>query len=93
MPAFGKVSKKRKLSVDTKLQKILDAAIEIFDFSIICGHRNKEAQDLAFATGKSKKKWPESTHNKYPSQAVDIAPYPIDWENRDRFIFLAGIIY
>lgn len=34
----------------------------------------------------------KSKHNYSPSEAVDIAPYPIDWGNEDRFIFLAGHI-
>lgn len=25
-----------------------------------------------------------------PSNAVDIAPYPIDWNDRERFTYLAG---
>ena len=42
---------------------------------IVCGHRNKEDQNKAFAEGKSKLKWPKGKHNKLPSQAVDAAPY------------------
>jgi peptidoglycan L-alanyl-D-glutamate endopeptidase CwlK len=34
--------------------------------------------------------WPNSKHNETPSRAVDIAPYPIDWEARGRFHVLAG---
>jgi peptidoglycan L-alanyl-D-glutamate endopeptidase CwlK len=33
-----------------------------------------------------------SKHNSKPSLAVDIAPYPIDWADDERFYFLAGII-
>ena len=33
-----------------------------------------------------------SKHNSYPSKAVDIAPYPIDWNNRKRFILLGGYV-
>ena len=28
----------------------------------------------------------KSRHNYLPSQAVDVAPYPIDWQNKQRFI-------
>jgi peptidoglycan L-alanyl-D-glutamate endopeptidase CwlK len=31
-------------------------------------------------------------HNKKPSEAVDIAPYPIDWNDIDRFKRLADIV-
>ena len=36
--------------------------------------------------------WPNSKHNSLPSVAVDIAPYPIDWEDTERFIQLSGAI-
>ena len=38
--------------------------------------------------GRSKLSWLESKHNCEPSRAVDIAPYPIDWDDRERFSHL-----
>ncbi len=32
-----------------------------------------------------------SEHNEDPSNALDIAPYPIDWKNELEFFYLAGI--
>ncbi len=72
---------------------IMDRAIQVTDFSILCGYRNEQEQEEAFDKGNSKKHYPDSKHNQNPSIAVDLAPYPIDWENRDRFIFLAGVIF
>jgi len=43
---------------------------------------------VTFIDGKTKK----SKHNFYPSLAVDIVPYPIDWNNIDRFKQLNKII-
>lgn len=74
------------------LQKICNAAILRIDFSVLEGHRNKELQDKAFSEGKSKTPWPKSKHNSMPSMAVDVAPCPIDWNDRERFYFLAGIL-
>jgi len=34
----------------------------------------------------------KSKHNEYPSVAVDIAPYPIDWEDENRFLILSDEI-
>lgn len=34
--------------------------------------------------GKSKAKWPRSKHNTIPSKAVDVMPYPIDWNDLER---------
>jgi hypothetical protein len=93
MYSFGKLSTQKLEMLHSDLQLILNEAIKVYDFSIICGHRNEAGQNTAFNEKKSKLRWPDSKHNSLPSIAVDIAPYPIDWNNRDRFIFLAGIIY
>jgi peptidoglycan L-alanyl-D-glutamate endopeptidase CwlK len=50
-------------------------------------------QEQAFKNKTSTKHWPDSNHNVSPSNAVDICPWPIDWNNRDRFIFLAGVMF
>jgi peptidoglycan L-alanyl-D-glutamate endopeptidase CwlK len=52
---------------------------------VLCGHRGQEAQDTAFKQGASKLKWPNSKHNKTPSLAVDIAPYPVNWQDHKAF--------
>ena len=36
-------------------------------------------------------RWPHSKHNATPSRAVDIAPYPINWGDRERMTLFAGI--
>ncbi len=77
---------------DIRLQKICCRAIEIIDFTVITGYRTKEEQDKAFSEGNSKLPWPQGKHNKYPSAAIDIAPYPIDWSDSSRFILLAGVM-
>ena len=63
-----------------------------FDCSILIGHRGEEAQNKAFDEGKSKVRYPKGKHNSKPSTAVDVAPYPIDWEDRERFIYFAGLV-
>ena len=32
----------------------------------------------------------KSKHNEFPSLAVDVAPYPIEWSNTDRMYYFAG---
>ena len=34
----------------------------------------------------------KSYHNYYPSQAVDVAPYPIDWGDETRFIAFGNYV-
>ena len=76
MPAFGTKSKIALNTLAPELQEILNEAIKHTDFSIIWGHRDMEAQNRAFMDGKSQKRWPASKHNAWPSNAVDIVPYP-----------------
>jgi peptidoglycan LD-endopeptidase CwlK len=71
---------------------VLKRAITRYDFTVLCGHRTKEEQNDAFERGASKLRWPQSKHNKTPSLAVDIAPFPIDWGDLQRFRELAAII-
>lgn len=100
MAKFGAASLKQRDTLCTELQQVLDEVITQFDFSILEGFRSEEAQNRAYARGLSKVKWPNGKHNKLPSDAVDIAPYPIDWGDpkdknkaeaaRQRFVYLAG---
>ena len=62
------------------------------DITILCGSRNKEEQDAAYAAGNSKLKYPNSKHNKTPSLAVDVAPYPIDWKDIAAFKELGALV-
>ena len=93
MPSFGTESRKHLATLHPDLQKVLVEAIKYVDFSITCGFRDQLAQDRAFAEGKSKLKWPNGEHNKMPSMAVDVAPYPLNWNDAEAFTLLAGIIY
>jgi len=92
MPSFGKKSQERLNTCDPRLVELFEIVVEDFDCTVIEGYRDKEAQNRAFDEGKSKLKFPKGNHNKYPSLAVDVAPYPIDWEDRDRFHYFAGFV-
>ena len=92
MPRFGKRSIGRLQTCDQKLQELFYEVVKHFDCSIIEGHRGEERQNKAFADGKSKVKYPNGKHNKFPSVAVDVAPYPIDWSDRDRFHYFGGFV-
>jgi peptidoglycan L-alanyl-D-glutamate endopeptidase CwlK len=92
MYKFGTRSKNNLLSCDRRLQEVLDEAIKVIDFTVLCGHRGESEQNKAFHEGRSKLKFPDSNHNEMPSKAVDIAPYPIDWNNIERFAHLIGIV-
>ena len=85
MPSFGERSLACLETVDERISKVLEEAIKHYDFAILEGHRGEEKQQEYFESGASKLQFPKSKHNSFPSLAVDIVPYPIDWDNLQRF--------
>lgn len=92
MPRFSSHSLAQLKTVDPALREICIQAIKEYDFSVLCGFRNEHDQNEAFDLGYSKLKFPHSKHNSVPSQAVDLAPYPILWADPVRFVELSKII-
>lgn len=92
MPTYSQTSKDRLSTCHKDLRMIFNTVIAHFDCSILQGHRGEQDQNEAYRNGKSQLKFPESKHNKSPSMAVDVAPYPIDWEDRERFYYFAGYV-
>ena len=82
---FGKKSLEARATLHPDLVKVVDEAAKEVNITLLCGHRGQEDQDKAYSEGKSKLKWPKSRHNTWPSEAVDIAPYPLDWKNIKAF--------
>ena len=88
MPRFGKRSKDRLKGVNSELVNVLNEVVKSFDITVIEGLRSQERQNELVAQGKSKTKFGKHVLGK----AVDIAPYPIDWECRDDFHYLGGFV-
>jgi len=96
MKPLSDASKAKLTSCDARLQSLVEAVVATgVELVVCCGHRNKSEQDLAFKEGKSKLKFPESRHNSWPSQAVDLAPAKdgkIDWNDLEAFRSLAVVV-
>ena len=92
MPKFGKRSKERLATCDTRLQEVFNEVIKYVDCSILEGHRDKERQNQLYIEGKTKVKYPNGRHNSSPSNAVDVTPYPVDWADRERQTLFAGFV-
>lgn len=90
MPTFSDKSKKYLSECHPDLQVIFNEVIKHFDCSVICGHRGAAEQNAAYEQGMSKVQFPNSKHNKVPAMAVDVVPYPVDWNDRERMYFFAG---
>ena len=92
MPRFGKRSKKNLESCDKRLQDIFNEVIKYVDCSVLEGHRNEDRQNKLYDEGKTKVKFPNGRHNSSPSRAVDVTPYPVDWDDRERQTLFAGFV-
>ncbi len=108
MPKFGKQSLDRLATCDERIQKVMNEAIKHIDFTILFGYRTPAEQFELFKQGRTLvgKEWKVtgktvtqldgktkmSNHNSNPSKAIDIAPYPIDWNNIQRFLDMAKVV-
>lgn len=90
---FSQRSMANLLTCDERLQALFEYVVSDFDCSVICGKRDQEAQERAFHEGRSLAQYGQSPHNTEPlSMGVDVAPYPIEWDNTDRFIYFGGFV-
>ena len=92
MPRYSTRSKKRLATCDERLQKVFNEVIKHVDCSILEGHRSKERQNKLYDEKRTKVKYPNGRHNSSPSKAVDVTPYPVDWEDRERQTLFAGFV-
>lgn len=92
MPKFSQRSLDNLATADFRLSLLFKEVVREVDCTIICGHRGKEEQEEAYRTGRSKAQWGQSKHNAHPSRAVDVMPYPIDWNDRERLFEFAGYV-
>lgn len=71
---------------------MFEEVVKHIDCRVLSGRRGKEEQDALFYANKSQLKYPQSYHNAEPSKAIDIMPYPIDWNDRERVTLFAGFV-
>lgn len=92
MPRFSDESFSKLSTCHIDLQTLFYEVVKNFDCTVLEGHRGQADQDKAYADGKSKLKWPNGNHNANPSNAVDVSPYPINWNDTKRFYYFAGYV-
>lgn len=92
MPQFSERSMTALQTCHADIQTIFNEVIQHFDCIILQGHRGEAEQNKAYQAGKSKLRFPESKHNQQPSMAVDVVPYPIDWNDTNRMRYFAGFV-
>jgi peptidoglycan L-alanyl-D-glutamate endopeptidase CwlK len=90
MPSFSNFSLQRLESCDPLLILLFNEIVKHFDCRVLEGHRSRTMQLALYEEGKTKVKF--SKHNYSPSLAVDVAPYPIDWNDTPRFYMFGGYV-
>lgn len=91
---FSKQSLDKIEMLHPKLQLILNEAINYMDFTVLCTYRSAEDQKAAFDIGHSNAHvYGTSPHNYKPALAFDVAPYPINWDDTNRFFKLKEILF
>ena len=84
MPRFGTASLSKVDECEESLQRVLHEAIKHYDFSCIWGYRDRETQNTMFENGASELRFPFSKHNRKPSRAFDVIPYPRGFNASDQ---------
>lgn len=108
MARLSKAGMERLSHCDEKLQRVFNKVIQEFDFSVTCGHRTKGEQLQLFKQGRIliDGVWVKTgktvtnidgykkigKHNYYPSKAIDVVPYPVDWNDLSRFKELHKVV-
>ena len=92
MPEFSPRSLQRLSECHPSLQKLFTEVVKSRDCAVLCGYRSKEEQEKAFNEGKSKAHFGKSKHNTFPSEAVDVMPYPVRWDDPEGLSDFAGFV-
>ncbi len=94
MPKFSRRSKERLNTCHPDLVRLFTEVVKHYDCTILEGKRTKERQAELVRQGMSKTM--NSKHINEPfSLAVDVVPYPIEWNRRgqQRMRHFAGFVF
>ena len=90
MPRFSQQSFSKLSTCHVDLQSLFFEVIKCFDCTILEGYRSISEQEQDYAKGLSKLH--KGKHNDSPSMAVDVTPYPIDFNNEKLSIWFGGYV-
>jgi len=92
MPKLSTASQTRLNGAHPSLKKLFTAVAETENIIILDGQRGREAQEKAYSQGHSRAHFGQSAHNWNPALALDVCPYPIDWNDIPRFVALSKVV-
>lgn len=100
---FSKHSLEQLATVDCRLREVVEKALsyDLIDFRVLEGARTDDVQRRYVREGVSRVlPGPNAKHTVGPAsgrrkaEAVDLLPVaPIDWDDRERFALLAGLMF
>lgn len=77
------------------LQVLANSVLGVHDCTLVYGKRDEPTQNRLFAEKKTKKQYPDSTHNTEPlSMAMDLAPYVqgVSMWDMEYSLYFAGLV-
>lgn len=83
MRRWSAKSKRIRNTLDPRLQIVVDELLVWVDISLISGYRDREEQNTLFENRKTQVRYPDSKHNRRPSLAVDLQPWPYPTNEND----------
>jgi len=92
MNKFSKRSLAKLETCHEDLQRLFNEVIKRQDCTVLSGTRDEETQNKLFDEGRSKLRYPKSKHNSFPSAAVDVVFYPIDWNDIPKHIDFMNLV-
>ena len=92
MYPWSPTSENRLISCHPDIIKVANEVRLYVDSTVVYGFRGEAEQEEAFRRGDSMVHFPFSKHNKYPSRAIDLLPYPIDWFDLRRLYYFGGFV-
>lgn len=93
MPKFGEASLQQLATCDVRLKRLFLDVIEVWDCQVLEGKRSEAQQRINVANGVSKTMQSKHVYPiDGPSLAVDVAPYPVKWNDLPRFYAFGGFV-
>lgn len=92
MASFGAASEAQLATCDERLQTLAREVVKYWDCQVLEGRRSQRQHEINLANGTSHTEHSKHVTGDAPSQAMDLAPYPVKWNDTMRFYAFAGFV-
>lgn len=91
MASFGRTSKARMIGLHPDLVRLFEEVVKDFDCTVMQygGLRTPDIQQMLFDKGMSK----TLNSNHLTGNAIDVMPYPVNWNDRETLMRFAAHVY